>query len=86
MKAMRWLQIWRLRLRALLRGGAVDRDLNDELRDHLQYLTDEYLAQGLTPRAARERALREFGGVTHLQEACRDARGVSWLTNAVQDV
>lgn len=83
---MRWLQIWRLRLRALLRGAAVNRDLDDELRAHLQYLTDEYIASGLSPDEARDRALREFGGVVRLKEQCRDAHGIAWLTDAVQDV
>jgi predicted permease len=85
MKAMHWLRIWRLRLRALLRGAAVDRDLDDELQGHLRYLIDEYVAQGLPLSEARDRALREFGGVVRLKEECRDAHGIAWLTDAVQD-
>ena len=83
---MRWPQIWRLRLRGLVRGSAADRDLDDELQGHLQYLTDEYIAQGVSPSDARDKALREFGGVVRLTEECRDARGVAWLTDFSRDV
>jgi putative ABC transport system permease protein len=83
---MRSLHIWRLRLRALFRSAAVDRDLQDELQAHVDYLTEENVAQGLPPDAARDKALRDFGAVARLQEECRDARGINWLTNAVQDL
>ena len=83
---MRWPQMLHLRVRALLRSGAVDRDLDDEMQGHLQYLIDEYVAQGLSRGDAHDRALREFGGVVRLKEECRDARGVTWLTDVVRDV
>ncbi len=82
---MRWLDMWRLRLRALLSPSRVDRDLDDELRDHLDYLTEEHLAAGLPAARAREQALRDFGNVTRLTEESRDARGVSWISNGVRD-
>ena len=83
---MRVLDIWRLRIRALLNGRRADTDLDAELEAHLDYLTEEHIARGLSPREAREHAMREFGGMVRLKEECRDARGVSWLTNAVQDI
>ena len=75
----------RLRLRALLRSDAVDRDLADEMHAHLDHLVDENIARGMTPDAARAAARREFGPVTQLVEESRDARGVSWLVNAAHD-
>jgi predicted permease len=83
---MRWPQILRLRLRALLRAGAVDHDLDDELQGHLQYLVDEHIARGLSPCEARDQARREFGGVVRLKEECRDSRGVTWLTDIGRDL
>ena len=74
-----------MRFRALVRGDAVDRDLTDEMHDHLQHLVDENLARGMTHDAARDAGRREFGPVTQLVEASRDARGVMWLANAWQD-
>ena len=83
---MRTWQVFRLKLRALLRGGTVDRDDRDEMESHLEHLTQEFIEQGDAPPAARARALREFGGVSQLQEQARDARGVRWVTDAVQDL
>src|SRR5918997_1875619 len=83
---MRWLQIVRLRVRALLRGSAVDRDLDDEMAAHLDYLIDEYVAQGMSQADAHAKAQREFGGVLQRKEECRDARGVTWITDFGRDV
>ena len=57
---MRFLQMIRMRVRALVRGGAVDGELADEMRDHLERLTQEHVARGLTPEAARAAARRDF--------------------------
>ena len=81
---MRWWHVWRLRLRALVFASRADRDLDDELRDHLQYLTDEYIAAGSTPARARERALRDFGNVANLTEQSRDVRGLGWIGNSIR--
>jgi putative ABC transport system permease protein len=75
-----------LRLRSLFRRRQVDQELDEEIREHLDHLTNDYIAKGLTPREAREAALREFGGVERAKENCRDARKVDWLQNFVQDV
>ena len=82
---MRWLHSLRMRARAVLRSGAVDRDLADEMREHIDRLTAEHVARGLTPEAARDAARREFGPVTQLVDESRDARGVMWIANALQD-
>src|SRR5262245_55196581 len=82
---MRWLHSLRMRLRALVRADAVDRDLAEEMREHFTHLVEENLARGMTPAAARDAARREFGPVLQLTEESRDARGVAWLANALQD-
>ena len=83
---MRVLRMLRMRARALFRAGVVDRDLGDEMREHLDQLTAEYLARGMTAAQARAAALQEFGPVTQLTEAARDARGVTPIANAILDV
>ena len=75
-----------MRARALLRSDAVDRDLDEEMREHLDHLVEEHIARGMTPDAARAAARREFGPVTQLVEESRDARGVMWIANALQDL
>src|SRR5438874_1072116 len=83
---MRWQQMLRMRLRALTQSDAVDRELADEMREHLDRLVDEHIARGMTPAAARSAARREFGPVTQLIEQSREARGVAWLSNLWHDV
>jgi putative ABC transport system permease protein len=83
---MRWLTMLRLRLRALLRPDAADSDLDIEMQDHLQHLVEEHVARGMTIEQARRAARREFGPFTQLVEEARDARGVSWAANALQDM
>jgi predicted permease len=76
---MRWIAVLRLRVRTLLRPGRVERELDEELRDHLAHLTEQYSAAGMTPREARFAALRDMGGLDQAKEACRDARGLRLL-------
>ncbi len=83
---MRWLQMMRMRMRALFRSGAVDRELADEMREHLDHLVEERVSRGMAPDAARAAALREFGPLPQLMEASRDARGVAWISNLWQDL
>src|SRR3954462_5385072 len=83
---MRIVHALLMRCRALFHGDAVDRELADEMREHLERLTQEHVARGLTREAAIDAARREFGPVTQLAEASRDARGISWIVNVWQDM
>src|ERR1700730_9961073 len=83
---MRWLQMLLMRVRALVRSDAVDAELGDEMREHLERLVEESIARGMTPEAAREAARREFGPVTQLVEESRDARGVALLFALARDM
>ena len=74
-----WLYTIPLRLRSLFQRGAVERELDEELRDHLARKTAEGVAAGLTTAEARRRALVELGGLEQSKEECRDARGLRWL-------
>ena len=82
----RWLDKFRLRLRSLLRGGAVDRELAKELRAHLDEEIAALAASGMTKDDARRTAMRTFGSVTAIEEQCRETRRVSRLENLLRDV
>jgi predicted permease len=73
------------RLRALVGGGALDRQMDQELRFHLDLETNRLEQQGLTPEEARTRAVRVFGGVEKVREECRDARRTSWVETLVRN-
>ena len=83
---MRALDKIRLRLRSLFRRPDVERELETELRFHLDQLVDENVASGMTPEAARRAALRSFGGVARFQEECRDMRRLHLIESVIQDL
>jgi predicted permease len=81
-----WWYTVPLRLRSLFRGREVERDLDDEVRFHLEKQIEQSLARGLTPDDARGAALRAFGGVEQRKEECRDLRHVWLVDELVRDV
>jgi putative ABC transport system permease protein len=83
---MRWVTRAGLRLRAILRRGAVEAELDEELRYHIEREVEERVSAGEDPvQARRETALR-FGAVDRYKEECREARGVRVLDELRQDV
>ena len=82
---MRILDRARLRLRSLFRRPAAERELEAELGFHLDQLTEENLAAGMPPEAARRAARRTLGGFAQYQEECRDMRRVNFMEDLLQD-
>ena len=74
------------RLRALLRPGTVERELDDELRGHLDRATDKYVEAGMSRSDAVRRARLELGGVAQVKEQCRDARGTRGIEEIIRDL
>lgn len=75
-----------MRLRTLAHRRRVEEDLDRELRFHLEQQTAENLAMGMPPAAARSAALRKLGGVTQIQEECRDMRRTNYIENLWRDL
>src|SRR5437588_12512432 len=80
---MHRLTFW---LRGLLRPGAVERDLDKEMRLHVDLQMQEYARRGLEPEEARRRALIDFGGVSYHKEGARAERGTAWIETAARNV
>lgn len=74
------------RLRALVFRTSVERELDEELRAHLDALERKHIAAGLAPAEAARRARIEFGGLEQVAEACRDSRGVSLVETLWADL
>src|SRR4030095_10107527 len=74
------------RLRALLRKSEMERELDEELRHHIEQQTEQNIRLGMNPAEARDAAHKSFGGVEQAKEWSRDARGVRWLENFWQDI
>jgi putative ABC transport system permease protein len=83
---MEWLRIFGARLRGLFRTRQLDRELEAELRAHLESLTEENIWRGMNPTEAAHAARREFGGVEQIKELYREQRSVQFLDALMQDL
>lgn len=74
---IRWIHRLRRRFRALLRREELERELEDELRIHVEMEAEELVhTRDLTPEEARRQAMIAFGGAERYKEEVREARGV----------
>lgn len=74
------------RVRAVVHRSAADRDFEQELQAHVEMLTDDNVARGMTPEAARTAARLRVGSASSLAMQHRDARGLPWLEDLMQDL
>src|SRR5580704_19477687 len=74
---------WWQRLR---RGNDLERQLDRELRFHLEERISALRQTGLAEQDARRQARQELGGLEQTKEACRDARGTGWVEATLQDL
>jgi len=63
-----------------------ERDLSDELADHLALHTEENLKLGMSPDEARRQALLRLGGLESVKEQYRDRRSVPFVETTLQDL
>ena len=82
---MRLWHILRTRTASLLLRRRREAEMREELQQHIERETERLQASGLTPDAARQQALRHFGGVEWAKEQCRDARGTARLDSLRRD-
>src|SRR5262245_56327283 len=77
--------MWK-RVSALWRGGELDRQMNAEVRFHIDMETEKNVRQGMTLDDARRRALKDFGPMEKHKEETRDARGVGSFEKLIADL
>jgi predicted permease len=63
-----------------------DKDLDDELRAHIDLAVEENLKRGMSAEAAHRAALKEFGGMTQTKESYRMLRGLPILETLANDL
>lgn len=72
--------------RNLLRKGAVEQALDDELQSAVELLTEEKMEEGLSRAEARRQALIELGGVEQVKEEVRAVRFGMFFDTFAQDL
>ncbi len=74
------------RLRASLRRGKIEREMDAEMRFHLEMETAENIRRGMSEEEARRAALLSFGGVERTKEAYRDVARFRMVEDLWQDL
>ena len=82
---MTTLRVLVSRLLDVVFSGRRERRLAEEIDEHIQLLTDDYVRCGLSPEAARTAARRDFGRIERVADAHRDQRGLPVVDALVQD-
>ncbi|HEY2467857.1 MAG TPA: ABC transporter permease [Terracidiphilus sp.] len=73
------------RLKMLLHRSQFQRDLDDELRLHVELRREQKMASGLDAEEAQRGAARRFGNTTRIRERSTMEWGWNWLETFLQD-
>jgi putative ABC transport system permease protein len=73
------------RIRSLITRPREERELDEELRFHLEMEAEHLRRAGADPRDLRRRSVIALGGLDRTKEEVRDASGVRWLRDAWDD-
>ena len=76
---------WFRRISAFLRRGRLDRQLREELSQHVEARAQSFARDGVPIDEARRLAARSIGNVTRLREESRDAWGCPGIDGFIQD-
>lgn len=82
----KWFYTVPLRFRSFFRRSQVERELEEELRFHLEARIEQEMAAGKTAREARNAALRVMEGIEQRKEECRDMRHMNIIDNLIRDI
>jgi predicted permease len=74
------------KLEGLFGQRRLDRELDDELRFHLEMQAEDNERAGMTPDEAWRAALRSFGGVEQAKLQYRERRAFVWMSSTAQDL
>ena len=57
-------------LSRLINSNSIEREVEEELRVHLELLTEKYMARGISRAEAEGFAARQFGNIQHIKAKC----------------
>src|SRR5215831_88021 len=78
--------VFAARLRGLFEQKRLERELNEEVRFHLEMQIEDNLKAGMNPVEARYAALRNFGGLERMKETYRERRTFALVETTAQDL
>ena len=78
-------EFWR-RIIFSLQRNSMDRDLAEEMRQHMELKTRQNIAAGMSEEEAGYAAKRQLGNLTRMEEESRKSWGFPFLESLLQDV
>jgi predicted permease len=79
------MSLWS-RVTNVFRTGRVERELDEELRFHMEERVRERMADGVSRESAERDVRRRFGNPLRLREESRDVKLLPWLDSMIRDV
>jgi putative ABC transport system permease protein len=76
---MKWLKFF-------LRKSAIEKELDSEIRFHLESVIQEKTAAGFSADEARRLATLEFGGAEQVKEECRSVHRLAVIETALANL
>src|SRR5258708_8850335 len=83
MRLWNHLRSW---LRAIIGRTRMEREMDAELRFHIEAFAEDLARSGVPRAEVLRRARIEFGGIERAKEECRDAGGVNFINSLIQDL
>jgi predicted permease len=83
---MSWASVVAAQLRGLFGHKRLERELDDEVRFHLEMQIEDNLQAGMNPAEARYAALRSFGAIEPMKENYRERSAFALVETVAQDV
>jgi predicted permease len=73
-------------MRTLFKKRAMEMELDEEIRFHVEQQMEALVEQGFSPETARGTAIKKMGNVERQMEQCREVRAWQWLEVLRADV
>ena len=70
----------------MLHRSRMESEMDAELRFHIETRADDLVCEGVSREEAMRRARNEFGGIERVKEEGREARGVAYIGELLQDL
>ncbi len=83
---MSWARVAASQLRGLFERKRLERELDDEVRFHLEMQIEDNVKAGMNPAVARNAALRSFGGIEQMKEVYREQWAFAVFETTAQDL
>src|SRR5436305_14841857 len=80
------VRAWFCRFAGLFQKNRREKEMSEELQQHLQRMIERNIGAGMLPHQARNAASRAFGGVEQIKETAREQRVWRWADELFQDL